>query len=449
MAYPSYSYTFTNGGTISAAEVNQNFTDILYGISDGTKDINVLKVTAAGLATLSAAVILGTSSANDVTFNGSLASTIPVKTTATYNIGDATHGLNGVYLGASTFTTLLKTGATASYTIELPPVASTAGQELIARGTSTTAWLSSFRPINLGVSASVGSSALTIALKGADGNDPSATNPVYIPFRNATSATGTPVLRAVTGALSVVVSSGSTLGHTDTDLGYVWVYAIDNAGTVELAVSGVKLFNQSSVVSTTAEGGGGAADDGFTMYSTTARTNVACVPIARLSSTQTTAGTWAAAISEVSLWFDGRDVQVDEVWDTTPAGHGSTNTRIRRIETNKINRGTAITRATSSTAGNSYTINRPGVYAMTYVDRKEAGTALYGLSYNSTELTTSVASISDANRIIFADQASGLFYGCVTTTMRLDAGDVVRCHTDANPNTTAAAAFFHIVRVSD
>src|SRR5690606_5418771 len=69
-------------------------------------------------------------------------------------------------------------------------------------------------PLNFGLAASAGSSALTIALKGADGNDPSATNPVKIPFRNVTSATGTPSWLEVTAASSLVISSGSTLGVT-------------------------------------------------------------------------------------------------------------------------------------------------------------------------------------------------------------------------------------------
>ena len=50
MAYPSVTYTFANGAgnLIDATEVNQNFTDIINGISDGTKDIQVAKVVAKG-----------------------------------------------------------------------------------------------------------------------------------------------------------------------------------------------------------------------------------------------------------------------------------------------------------------------------------------------------------------------------------------------------------------
>ena len=47
MAYPSLTYTFTNGSgnIIDAGQVNTNFTDIINGISDGTKDLNVSDIT--------------------------------------------------------------------------------------------------------------------------------------------------------------------------------------------------------------------------------------------------------------------------------------------------------------------------------------------------------------------------------------------------------------------
>ena len=154
---------------------------------------------------------------------------------------------------------------------------------------------------NLGLAASVGSSALTISLKTKLGNNASSGDPVYISFRSATSTSGVFVRRAVTGSLSVVISNGSTLGLSSAVPQYVWVYALDNAGTVELAVSGVKLFDDTSIQSTTAEGGSGGADTGNILYSTTARSNVAIRLIGRVTATEATAGVWATSPSEVSL----------------------------------------------------------------------------------------------------------------------------------------------------
>jgi hypothetical protein len=155
--------------------------------------------------------------------------------------------------------------------------------------------------VNLGLSASVASNALTIALKQNDGStDASAGNPVVIPFRSSTATSGAYVRRTVTGALSVTVSSGSTLGHVSAATEYVYVYALDNSGTVELAVSS-EVIDPGSVVTTTAEGGAGAADSRTTVYSTTARTSVPVRLLGRVKVSEATAGTWASAPSEVSL----------------------------------------------------------------------------------------------------------------------------------------------------
>lgn len=153
---------------------------------------------------------------------------------------------------------------------------------------------------NCTLTASVGSNALTIALKTKAGNDPSVADPVRLSFRNATAATGDYATIYATAATSIVVSSGSTLGHVSAEPMYFYVYALNNSGTIELAVS-TKLFDDGSVQTTTAEGGAGAADSATTLYSTTARTSKAIRLLARLSSTQTTAGTWAAVPTEISL----------------------------------------------------------------------------------------------------------------------------------------------------
>lgn len=153
---------------------------------------------------------------------------------------------------------------------------------------------------NCTLATSVGSSALTIALKDQAGSDPSGGSACKIGMRSSTVTSGVYNQRSVTGALSVVVSSGSTLGHTSAVAWPIYVYAIDNAGTVELAVSST-LYREGSVISTTAEGGAGAADTYATIYSTTTRSNVPFRLIARLTSNQTTAGTYAAVPTKIEL----------------------------------------------------------------------------------------------------------------------------------------------------
>lgn len=122
MAFATYTYTFTNGSTADATQINQNFSDILNGVTDTTKDISVNALTVAGTSTLNGNIILGNSSVKTLAFTASLNSSIPLSTNNSFNIGSSTLGLASIYLGSSGgFTTRLVGGATSSYTITLPP----------------------------------------------------------------------------------------------------------------------------------------------------------------------------------------------------------------------------------------------------------------------------------------------------------------------------------------
>lgn len=159
---------------------------------------------------------------------------------------------------------------------------------------------------NLSFTATVGSKALTVALKGIDGNAPSATNPINIAFRSATATSSVTVLRTVTAATSVVLSSGSSLGFGSGASGYIYVYAIDYAGTVELALGCMPAAPYYVVVSTTAEGGSGGADSATTLYSTTARTNIPCRLIGIITiTTGATAGEWDNAPTVIATVAGG------------------------------------------------------------------------------------------------------------------------------------------------
>lgn len=154
---------------------------------------------------------------------------------------------------------------------------------------------------NIGIAASVAASAMTISLKTSAGANASSTDPIFVGFRNSTLSTGQFSIVSITGALSTVISSGSTANQSNGVAANIYVYLINNAGTAELAWSRA-IFDEGTLVTTTAEGGAGGADLSAPMYSTTARSNVACRLIGKLVNTQTTAGTWAAAPTQISVW---------------------------------------------------------------------------------------------------------------------------------------------------
>lgn len=152
--------------------------------------------------------------------------------------------------------------------------------------------------LNLAPSFSVAANALTITLKAKDATALSEDNPGFVAQRHATIGNGDFNLRKIAADLSLVVSSGSTLGHITARLCPIYIYLIDNAGAQELAVAGT-FQGESGIFTTVAEGGAGAADNPDVMYSANARANVSGRLAAIAWSNQAAAGTWTAVPTEV------------------------------------------------------------------------------------------------------------------------------------------------------
>lgn len=456
MANPAVTYTFSNGTTADATQVNQNFSDLIAGLTDGTKDLTISALTASGTVTFSGSVTLGNASGDDLTITASLASSLGIKTTNSYDIGSSTIGLRSLYLAdagsAARSTRLIGATVASSYTFTFPTTGGTSTYLLRTNGSGTTSWQvpAAGSLSNIGLTATVAASALTIALKGADGSDASSTSPVDIVFRSATATTGTPVIRSVTGALSVVVSSGSTLGTVSGVAGFVYVYAIDNAGTVELAVSGTNTFDQGSILTTTAEGGAGGADSGGVIYSASARTGVAIRLLARVKSTQATAGTWATSPSEISLW-PFKITPRSEIVLTASNGNGSGNTKIVRF-TNIRKQIGDMTLTQSATDGDSVTVNSDGVYSVSLTALNNSGNGLIGITVNDSAMTTNLSSLTYAQGLRMASNAGSVSNALgFAWTGILSSGDIVRIHDQGTATDwdTTDHTLFSVTKVSN
>lgn len=132
----------------------------------------------------------------------------------------------------------------------------------------------------------------------------------------------------------------------------------------------------------------------------------------------------------------------------TANGYGSTNTVIRRFSTVVTNTGTDITYADSATAGASITINASGVYAISYTDFFN-GVSSCGISLNSSQLTSSIGSITAADRLAMQSVSGADLAGTVALSLYLASGSVIRPHANGTPSGTAPAVTqFTIVRVS-
>lgn len=231
--------------------------------------------------------------------------------------GNAASGLN--ISGDNTGTLAFKTGTGAGVTalsIDESQNVTIAGS-ITASGGITGTGTAQIQPIT----ASVSGNALTVTL-----------NPTTLTFRSPTLSSGAVNVRTVSNAISMTVSSGSTLGTINATQSKIVVLALDNAGTVELAVvniAGGNQLDETNLISTTAEGGAGGADTINVIYSTTARTSLPYRVVGYVESTQATAGTWATAPSTIqgvggqALTAMG-SVGYSQTWQTVTRSSGVT-----------------------------------------------------------------------------------------------------------------------------
>lgn len=128
-------------------------------------------------------------------------------------------------------------------------------------------------------------------------------------------------------------------------------------------------------------------------------------------------------------------------------GHGSTATMIRRFTTGTTT-GTDITYADSATNGATFTINTSGTYGIAYSDISTTGTVTIGISVNAASLTTTIGNTTIANgkRAQTSSSAANIITH-VATSLYLTAGDIVRAHTNNNPNSTADNVIFVITKL--
>ena len=131
----------------------------------------------------------------------------------------------------------------------------------------------------------------------------------------------------------------------------------------------------------------------------------------------------------------------------TALGNGSTNTAIRRFTNIVTNQGTDISYTDSATLGASFTINTNGVYAISFTDSYSAAQN-GGISKNSTQLTTSVVSITASDLLSAGGSAAANAWSSTAVVVYLVATDIIRAHTAVTPGVGTQAATFTIIRVA-
>ena len=219
------------------------------------------------------------------------------------------------------------------------------------------------------ISASVAANALTISASA-----------LSLDFRSTTLGSGT--VTTVSGAPSnLVVPSGATLGTVSAQQSRLAVLALNNAGTIELAVvniAGGNDLTETGVISTTAISAGSGSSN--VIYSTTARSNVAYRVIGYIESTQATAGTWATAPSTI------QGAGGNAVTAMSSIGYGQTLQNVTgsrsRLTTYYNTTGRPILAVISQNANTSQTITCDGIALTSYVGSPGCAIIPPGKSYS-------------------------------------------------------------------
>ena len=302
---------------------------------------------------------------------------------------------------------------------------------------------------NLGLKSSVAANAATFAMATRDGAaDPAVGSPVSVSYRSSTATLGAFNVRKATAALNLVVPSTATLGHLDGEDGDVNVYGIDNSGT-ELAVS-KKRFPENDLVTTVALSA--ASDDGETMYSTIQRTDVPLRWLGTFKFNQVTAGLWALGAIKADLYYNTTPVVDNEIQLNTHNGFGAVNTKISRYSNVVRNTGDSMTLAQDANNGDSVTVNKPGVYAISMSKDSPSGTnKRICISLNSSELTSTANVLAVGDRLclqtIIPTGGTDEVMNCSVTKF-LKKDDVIRPHSDGGAPVNTNMCHFHMVRVA-
>ena len=231
------------------------------------------------------------------------------KFNVTFNAASAaTNTINVNGLGAKSIKMYSSTGSKIAAVFALNQISDIVydGTDFVLLNTST--GLSDLAPITVSQAAG----AMTVTL-----------NPCVLQFRNANIASDTVTTLSVNPAISVTIPSTATLGTASGVANKLLVLAINNGGTVELAVC--NAWNNTNIteyttLNTTAISV--AASSAVTTYSTTARTGVYCRVVGVLESTQTTAGTWASlpTIQSGGAWNPLQNTLTQGALKTTTSG---------------------------------------------------------------------------------------------------------------------------------
>lgn len=158
------------------------------------------------------------------------------------------------------------------------------------------------------------------------------------------------------------------------------------------------------------------------------------------------AGLSASSSTSIPLTQSGIVQEADStIRLDTGNSYGSTYTVIRRFVNLVESVGSDVTYIDSPTLGASFTINTDGVYTIDYVDSFGTINSVFGITKNSTQLTTGISTVANSTVLSRATIGAAQTYSACSWTGLLVAGDVIRAHTGGAADATAQTRVHFVI----
>ncbi len=256
--------------------------------------------------------ILSFAAALTLTYNAA-ALILPTAANITTAAGDTAVA---IYLGAGSWQIALYQRATGA-------ALSSVGLNVGAGSLAASALGSLEQPVNLQLNAGVAANQLTVAVKGVNGADPSAANPVLVNFRD-TSSTGTAVLGSLQAAASFTLASTSSMGCTSGVACRLWVTLICqtiSSGQCTSILVGLSVQSTATacyplneaVLQSTGSGTNGGTSAGVIQTSVASLSGKPIRIAGYVEATWTSGTGWASAPSYIQLFGPGVKKPCDHV----------------------------------------------------------------------------------------------------------------------------------------
>lgn len=138
----------------------------------------------------------------------------------------------------------------------------------------------------------------------------------------------------------------------------------------------------------------------------------------------------AVALQNVAPRWDNSDTAIAV---NTANGYGSTANKIKRFSNITDNFGSDIEYIDSTVNGASFIIKTTGQYSIALTDSYNSVSAYFGISKNSSQLTTGIQSINLSDRLaVETTSASTNTFASISWQGPLTKGDVIRVHSDGS-----------------